>query len=75
MVQISKSKALIRRRNSAIECTAHEQGRGHNALVLADWFHLKLLDLDGSGKVTVDGHSLNIAAVAAVARYVFSSKS
>jgi hypothetical protein len=74
MVEISTPTAPGRRRYCTIECTPPEHGQGHNAIVLADWFHLKLLDLNGSNRVVVDGRSLNIAAVTSVARYVFGTK-
>jgi hypothetical protein len=74
MVELSTLTAAGRRRSELIGWTVPEQGQSHNATVLADWFHLNILDLDGSGKVVLDGCSLNIPAVTAVARYVFSAK-
>jgi len=68
MVELPILSAAGRRRS--VEWTVPEQGQSHNATVLADWLHLHLLDSDGSGKVILDGRSLNIASLIAVARYV-----
>ena len=70
MVQLSIPTAASRRRSGLIEWTVPEQGQSHNATVLADWFHLHLLGLDGSDRAILDGCSLTIPAVTAVARYV-----
>ena len=75
MVELSVPAAPGCCRDHVIKCAAPEHGQGHSAIVLGDWFHLKLLYLDGSDReVVVDGCSLNIAAVTAVARYVFNTK-
>jgi hypothetical protein len=73
MVQLSIPTAASRHRSGLIEWTVPEQGQSHNSTVLADWFHLHLLGLDGSDKAILDGCSLTIPAVTAVARYVFHS--
>jgi hypothetical protein len=73
MVHLSIPIAEGRRRSGLIEWAVPEQGQSHNATVLADWFHLHLLGLDGSDKAVLDGCSLSIPAVTAVARYVSHS--
>jgi hypothetical protein len=73
MVHLSIPIAESRRRSGLIEWAVPDQGQSHNATVLADWFHLHLLGLGGSDKAVLDGCSLSIPAVTAVARYVSHS--
>ena len=71
MAELSFLTAAGRRRSELVEWIVLDQGQSHNATVLADWSHLNLLNSDGCDKVVLDGCSLNIPAVIAVARYVF----
>jgi hypothetical protein len=73
MVQHSIPTAAGCGRSGLIEWSVPEQGQSHNGTVLADWFHLHLLGLDRNDKAVLDGCSLSIPVVTAVARYVSHS--